>query len=54
MNTNKRMDEGWIGECDNRKLNMDTQDAQDYQGGALLQGKLTSAMTRCGMADAQE
>ena len=38
MNTNKRMDEGWIGECDNRKLNMDTQDAQDYQGGALLQG----------------
>ena len=46
MNTNKRMDEVWIGECDTRKLNIDAQDAQDKQDGTLLHEKLTSAMTR--------
>ena len=48
------MDEGWIGGCDNRKLNIDAQDAQDNQDGTLLHGKLTWAMTRCGIADARE
>ena len=48
------VDEVWIGECGNRKLNIDAQDAQDKQDGTLLQGKLTSAMTRCGLAHARE
>ena len=29
-------------------------DAQDKQGGTLLHGKLTPAMIRCGLADAQD
>ena len=48
------MDKMWIGGCDNRKLNIDAQDAQDNREGTLLHEKLTSAMIRCGIADAQE
>ena len=33
---------------------MDAQDIQDKQDGTLLHGKLTPAMIRCGIADAQE
>ena len=43
-----------IGGCDNQKLNIDAQDAQDNRDGTLLHEKLASAMTRRGIADARE
>ena len=54
MNTNKRIDGGVDWGCDNRKLNMDAQDTQDKQDGTLLRKKPTSAMARCGIANARE
>ena len=36
------------------ELNIDAQDAQDNRDGTLPHGKLTSAMTRFGLADAQD
>ena len=38
----------------NEKTNMDYQDEQDKQDETLLPGKLTPAMIRCGIADAQD
>ena len=38
----------------NQELNIDAQDAQDNRDRTLLHEKLTSAVTRGGIADAQE